>query len=135
MSDRLKAIGIVTLLAVGSLALWTAIPAGWLWVVRELDPASARYLVAITGCVATMAGTAVLLYRLEAVYEAMRGTRHEGGPPSWLRAVNDDGAAARRMSLLDVMLVASAVVALIALVVWWALLADNPSPSGPLQPL
>jgi hypothetical protein len=33
------------------------------------------------------------------------------------------------------MLIASAVVALILLVLWWAFLADNPNPSGPLQPL
>ena len=125
----------VALMAFGSLAMWTAVPAGWLWVVRELEPAGLRFLIAIAGCVASMAGTAVLLYRLEASYEGIRGTAGDPGPPSWLRAFNDDGAAARRMSLLDTMLVASAVVAAVALVAWWALLADNPSPSGPLQPL
>ena len=40
-----------------------------------------------------------------------------------------------RLTLLDAFLVASAVVALVALVGWWAFLADSPNPSGPLQPL
>ena len=38
-------------------------------------------------------------------------------------------------SLLEVTLVASAIIALIALVVWWAFLADSSDPSGPLQPI
>jgi hypothetical protein len=39
------------------------------------------------------------------------------------------------MSLLAVFLVVSAIIAAVALVVWWALLADSSNPSGPLQPL
>ena len=37
--SRLLAIGVVALMAVGSLALWTAIPAGWMWVTRDMEPA------------------------------------------------------------------------------------------------
>lgn len=38
-------------------------------------------------------------------------------------------------SLLEVMLVESAAIALVALVLWWAFLADTVDPSGPLQPI
>ena len=135
MKGRISDAALVALMAIGSLAMWTAVPAGWLVVVRNLQPAGTRYVIAIVGCLATMVGTGVLLYRLEAVYVARKGTAGDPAPPSWLRTVNDQGAAARRMSLLDVFLVVSAVIAMIALVAWWALLADNPNPSGPLQPL
>jgi hypothetical protein len=105
---------LIALMAMGSLALWTAIPAGWMYVTREMEPAGARFLVTIVGCVASMAGAGTLLYRLEAVYFR---------------------AAGPQRGVLDTFMVASAVVALLALVLWWAVLADSPNPSGPLQPL
>jgi len=39
------------------------------------------------------------------------------------------------LTLLEIFLVVSAVVAVVVLVAWWAFLADSPNPSGPLQPI
>jgi hypothetical protein len=39
------------------------------------------------------------------------------------------------LPLLEVMLVISAVLALVGLVLWWIFLADAVNPSGPLQPI
>ena len=103
------------LMALGSLALWIAIPVGWLWVGRDLDSAGARFLITLAGCVASMLGAAWFLFRVEASYLRSKGI--EGDGP------------------LDTLIAASAVIAIVALVVWWALLADSPSPSGPLQPV
>jgi len=101
----------------GSLAVWTAVPVGWLYLTGDLvSDAGARLVIVIFGCPLTMALVSVLLSRVEA---HRRGLSPADEP--W--------------SLLEVALVASAVVALVGLVLWWALLADNPSPSGPLQPL
>ena len=123
-------------MALGSLALWIAIPAGWLWVTRDLQPLGARFLIVIVGCVSSMLGAGVFLYRLEAVYVRMTGmAQPEPAPPGWLRTVGDAGLSRRRLTLLEIFLVVSALVALLALVVWWAFLADSPNPSGPLQPL
>jgi hypothetical protein len=119
----------------GSLALWIAIPVGWLWVTRHMQPLGARFLIVIVGCVSTMLGAGVFLYRLEAVYARMTGTAEpELAPPGWLRSVGDSGLR-RRMTLLEIFLVGSALVALVTLVVWWVFLADSPNPSGPLQPI
>jgi hypothetical protein len=114
VSTRLQRMALVGLMALGSLALWTAIPAGWMYATREMEPAGARFVLTIFGCVASMIGAGSLLYRLEAAYFGTRGTR---------------------VGLLDRFMVASAVLALLALVVWWVVLADSPNPSGPLQPL
>ena len=65
--------GLVVLMALGSLALWIAIPAGWLWVTRDLQPLGARFLIVIVGCVSSMVGAGVFLFRLEAVYARMKG--------------------------------------------------------------
>ncbi len=136
MRTRLQTIGLVGLMAVGSLALWTLIPAGWMWVTRGMEPDGARFVLTICGCVVTMVGAGSLLYRLEGVYVQVSGaTSPEPAPPSWLRSVGDDRRLRPRLSLLDTFMAASAVVALLALVLWWVLLADSPNPSGPLQPL
>ena len=123
-------------MALGSLVLWIGIPVGWLFLTRGLEDAGTRFLITIVGCVLTMAGAGWLLYRLEAVYARTVGIPdRESGPPSWMRRNREAGAARAPMSLLELLLVASAVVAAMALVVWWALFADSPNPSGPLQPL
>ena len=126
---------LVALMALGSLALWTAIPAGWMYVTREMEPAGARFVLTIFGCVASMVGAGSLLYRLEAVYFRVSGSAVPApAPPSFLRTAGDARTGRPRLGLLDTFMAASAVVALLALLLWWALLADSPNPSGPLQP-
>ena len=135
MTARAQTAGVVALMALGSLALWIAVPAAWLWATRGFESGGARFLVALPGCVLTMVGVGWLLYRLEAVYERLSGIEpEEPGPPSYLRMKKDAGMR-RRVSLLDALLVASAIAAVICLVIWWAFLADSPDPSGPLQPV
>jgi len=123
-------------MALGSLALWIAIPAAWLWLTRDLEPVATRFLIVIVGCAITMAAAGGFLFRLEAIYARMTGTP---GPvlerPGYLRTVAEERRRRRRLTLLEIFLVVSALVALVALVVWWALLADSPNPSGPLQPI
>src|SRR5687767_4853480 len=135
MTARAQTIGVVALMAIGSLALWIAVPAAWLWATRDFESGGARFLVALPGCVLTLVAVGWLLCRLEAVYARLSGQpAEEPGPPSWLRMSKNAGVR-RRVSLLDALLMASALAALISLVIWWALLADSPNPSGPLQPL
>ncbi len=136
MGIGLRAAAVVALMALGSLALWTAIPAGWMYVTRDMEPAGARFVLTIFGCVASMAGAGSLLYRLESLYFRVSGSAApDPAPPSFLRTVGDTRAVRSRLGLLDTFMAVSAVIALLALILWWALLADSPDPSGPLQPL
>jgi hypothetical protein len=128
-------VGLIALMALGSLALWIAIPAAWLWLTRDLQPDTTRYLIVIAGGAITMMVAAGFLYRVEAVYARMTGTAsrllaHSG----WLRSVSDERGPRRRLTLLEIFLVVSALVALVALVSWWVFLADSPNPSGPTAP-
>jgi hypothetical protein len=112
VSERVRSGSLLAAMGLGSFALWIAIPAGWLYATRDLDPIGARFVLVVVGCIFSMAGAAVILHRLEAAYVRLAGR-----------------------PVLDTILVISAVAAIVALVLWWAFLADNPSPSGPLQPL
>jgi hypothetical protein len=113
MRNRLLSAGLVAAMALGSLALWIVVPIGWLWATRDLE-SGGRFLLTVPGCVLTMAGCAWWLSRLQEVHTRVSGAEKP---------------------VLESLLAASAVIALISLVVWWALLADSPNPSGPLQPL
>jgi hypothetical protein len=125
-------------MALGSLALWTAVPATWLLLTRNLEPDTMRYVIAIAGCAITMLGAGILLYRLEAVYARARMTDTAGRArvrSVWLRSVGDEGGPRRPLTLLEIFLVVSAVVALVGLVGWWVFFAHSANPSGPLQPV
>jgi hypothetical protein len=136
VQTRLFVVGLVALMALGSLALWTAIPVAWLWFTRDLQPDATRYIVVIVGCAVTMLIAAGFLYRLEATYARITGTVSGQIPArsAWLRSVSDERRSPRHLTLLDAFLVVSALLALVALVSWWAFLDHSPNPSGPTAP-
>jgi hypothetical protein len=135
MRTRLLRAAIVALMALGSLAIWTVIPGAWLWVTRDLS-GGARFIVCIAGSAITMLAAGALLYRLEGAHNRITGRPgREPAKPGWERSVAEQQRARRSLTLLDGLLVGSALVAAVALVVWWAFFADSPDPSGPLQPV
>ena len=130
------AVVLIVLMALGSLALWTAVPAAWLWLTRDVGTDGARYVIVLAGCAITMLIGAGLLYRLEAIYAGIKGAPKERVPARspCLSAVSDERRPRGRLTLVEVFLVVSAVIALVALVSWWAFLADTLNPSGPTAP-
>ena len=114
----------------GGLALWTLIPYSWLQLTGGLSP-GARFVLVILGLPLTMALAFVLLIQVDAHRQKMLAERQHGSTD----VIDENSAGDGRSSLLEVTLVASAIIALIGLVMWWAFLADSPDPSGPLQPI
>ena len=113
-------------IVVGSLALWTAVPVGWMYFTSGLvTHEGARFVLVIFGVPATMALVFMALGRVDSY------RRNLDPAPSDASG----NQRSRGHSLLEVMLVVSGAIALIALVAWWFLLADSPDPSGPLQPI
>jgi hypothetical protein len=121
-------------MAAGSVLLWIGVPVGWLLLTRGMESAP-RFVVTILGCVITMAGVGWLLFRLDGVYSRIAGIEErEPSTPSWERRVGEKPIR-RPMTLLERLLVTSAVAAIVSLIVWWVFFADASNPSGPLQPL
>jgi hypothetical protein len=111
---RLARLLLAATVVVGGLALWTVLPVAWLQLTSDLAPGG-RFVLVIVGLPLTMAIWFGLLSQIDA-----HRTRLAGGESS---------------SLLEVTLVASAVTAVVALIVWWAFFAESADPSGPLQPI
>jgi hypothetical protein len=106
-------------MALGSLALWTAVPLGVLWGVAAMARTPvAIYLIALVACPAAMIAWGWGLYRINGLYLRLTG-----------RPVpeRDTAAGGREVMLLDVLVVASTVVAVVALLVWWLVFAGSPT--------
>ena len=104
-------------MGLGSLLLWTVIPFGWLRLASSLsDRYTTVYLLALLGCPVAMLLWGWGLYRVNRVYlrlaDPTRGARPRDEP---------------RLTLLEVLLIASAAIALILLMVWWLALAHPPT--------
>ena len=119
---------LICLMALGSFALWTIVPLGCLWMGSKLAGSSAEeYVIALPLTIVAMLLAGGLLIRLNRLYLAVTGVvaQYEaeeeelGVAPRYLRGP------------LEPILVASLVIALIAMVVWFLLLARDP----PLVPL
>ncbi|MFI5025629.1 MAG: hypothetical protein ACHQCI_02605 [Solirubrobacterales bacterium] len=103
----------------GALAFWTVVPVTWLYVTGDLVPhGGTRFVLVLIGLPLTMVLVFQVLSRVES-----------------LRRRLAPAAEGDSLPLLEVMLVISAVLALVGLVLWWIFLADAVNPSGPLQPI
>jgi hypothetical protein len=113
-------------IVVGSGLLWIGIPWGGFWLAGELTTSPESFLFAALGGVPlAMVAFGWLLYRLNGLYEGLRGgdRRAAVGRAAWLVSSSDERGRLRRAraprSLIDVAMTASAVSALVLLVVWF----------------
>jgi hypothetical protein len=135
MTRRLEAGFLVALMLVGAFSLWTVVPLGWLWIGSQIvgtqEPRLWAYFVVLVGIVISVIVIAKVLAALNGRVMAIRGG--EGFRPTkiplpWLESMRDERHS-QRASVLDSVLVASAVMAVVALVIWFALLAGSPVPN------
>ena len=109
-------------MAVGCLFLWTGIPLAWMRIAGWLSSTGyLAYLIAFCGCVATMAGWGWGLARLNALYLRLRGRDSSHAAAKWVPGDR------RELTLLDKLVITSALLALVAFVVWYFVLAGTPS--------
>ena len=130
---RLAAAVIVALMFVGAFSLWTLIPFGWLWIGSQLSdtqqPQMSVYALVLVGIICSIILVAKLLSILNRQLGDLSGL--EAGsrvPMPWMRSMRDEERHARA-SALDIVLVASACAAGVAMLIWWAFFAGSPLPS------
>jgi DNA-binding transcriptional regulator YbjK len=134
MSVRgLAASAIFVVMLIAALALWTAIPLGWIWIgskVAETQfPAEGPYAVVAVGIIVSIVADAWLIGRLNALYVQVTGTnRLASMRPSWLKSVRDTGASAGATTVVEAVMVASAMLAGLVLIAWFFFLAGSPLP-------
>ena len=117
-----------------ALALWTAIPVGWLWIGSKVSttqfPAVGPYAVVAIGIILTVVLDAWLIGRLNALYMRITGTnRLAPMRPSWLKSMRDSGGAAGTTTVVEAVMMGSVLLAGAVFISWFFLLAGSPLPN------
>jgi hypothetical protein len=120
---RATAALVLLLLMMGAGLLWIAIPVGCLWLAsKAADSLAQHFLLALPMTIAAMAAWSLALVWLNELYLRVTGVT--------ARMEADAARGWRRRRLrgpLEPLLVGSLVVALVALFVWFFVIAKNPS--------
>lgn len=131
----LASAGLVLAMGVGSLLMWVANPIFWLWVGSRLttttQPSMGPYIVVLAGVIATMVALGKTLGWLNRVH--MRVTRSDGRmrvQAPWLRSMRGEREPARDASVLDVVMVVSVGLAMLAMAVWFFVFAGSSLPGS-----
>ncbi len=125
---------LVLLMIVAALSMWTVIPLGWVWIGSRIsktqDPAGGPYMVVLVGIVVSILAVSWLLGRLNRVYVHLTGSNTVAPiRPAWLKSMRDSEAARPYPTVLETVIVASVVLAIVAATAWFFWLAGSPLPS------
>lgn len=123
--DRLAAAFPVVLMTAGSAALWTAIPVGILWLAgRVTDDPAHHLLISLPAVPVAMVIWARALFWLDRLYMRVAMARE----PVDLEAAEDEDPEEERWlrGPLEPLLVGTLIVALVAMLFWFFVLAENP---------
>jgi hypothetical protein len=121
---------LIALIAVGSVAVWTVVPLGGLWLAAQLtdsflQPSIGWCLVTFAGIPAAMALAGKALTYLERVYMRVTGTTPIAGvQPAWRRSISD-ARADSQIGVVDRVIVASVLAAVITIAVWFLMSAGT----------
>jgi hypothetical protein len=114
-------------------SLWTAIPLSWVYIASKLSqtqfPAGGPYAVVVIGILLTFVVVAWLIGRLNNLYIRITGTNRLAPiRPTWLKSMRDTGPAPSTVTVVEAVLMASVMLAALALTLWFFLLAGSPLP-------
>jgi hypothetical protein len=124
---------IVLAMVVVALAMWTVVPLGWVWLASQIsgqDPSMGPYMLILVGIISSIVLLAWLLGRLNRVYIRITGT-HTISPirPAWLKSMRDERSNVGAPTVMETVIVASVVLAVIAMTLWFFILAGSPIPN------
>lgn len=132
---RLAGIGLVLAMVVGSVTLWIGSPLFWLWLCSSLlttQPSMGPYGLMLAGIIATSIVIAKLLAALNRRYAAVMGSSDVNLHIAWLRGLGGEHEKRiRTVSVLDVVMVVSVLIAAIMLAVWFIVVQPTPPGVGP----
>jgi hypothetical protein len=125
---------VVLAMLVAAISLWTAIPLTWIYIGSRLSdtqfPSGGPYMIVFVGIVVSILIISWLLGRLNGLYIRITGTNTVAPiRPAWLKSMRDSPTAPRAPTVLETVIVGSVVLAGIAAMLWFFLLAGSPIPN------
>jgi hypothetical protein len=125
------ALVLVLLMAVGSVFLWIGIPVGWVWIasrtVSTSQPSLGPYLLVLFAVPISMWVWGKLLFRLNALYSRLTGSTYEVRTQlPWHKSMRGERGSGRPTTVLDIVMIVSVSIALVAFSVWFFVFAGSP---------
>jgi hypothetical protein len=132
---RPAALLLLIAMALGSVVLWIGVPVGWIWVashiVKSSQPTLGPYLLVIFAMPITMWIVGKMLFRLNAIYSRLTGRSHEVNVQlPWHRSMRGERNVGRPTTVLEVVMIVSVVIALLAFGFWFFFLSGSSLPSA-----
>jgi hypothetical protein len=134
-AGRSVAAGLVFLaMLLAAFSLWTAIPLSWVYIGSKLSetqfPSGGPYAIVAVGVVASILIVAWLIGRLNELYIRITGTNRLGPiRPTWLKSMRDTAPMRSSVTVVEAVLMASVMLAMLALTVWFFVWAGSPIPN------
>jgi hypothetical protein len=128
---RAAALSVLALMFATGLAVWTAVPVGWLWLGSQLSarqqPGAGPYVLIVLGIPLTIALLVRIVYRLDGAHAKLtRQAATARAPRPWLKSLGAERQR-RPWTAGDAVMTASVAVALLAMLIWFLLFADQHS--------
>jgi hypothetical protein len=134
LGRNLAAAAVFLAMLLAAFSLWTLIPLGWVYIgskaSRSQFPSIGPYMVVIIGIIVTVMVDAWVIGRLNDLYVRVTGSnRLVATRPSWMKSMRDARAVNDSVTVVEAVMIASVMLAGLALVVWFFLLAGSPLPN------
>lgn len=115
-------------------ALWTLIPLGWVYIASKLAksqfPSIGPYMIVVIGIIVTVLVDAWIIGRLNDLYVRVTGSnRLMQSRPGWLKSMRDAAPAHNAVTVVEAVMMSSVMLAALALMIWFFLLAGSPIPN------
>jgi hypothetical protein len=128
------ALGLILLMAVGSVFLWIGIPVGWIYAVSKLvnssQPSLGPYVLLIVGIPITMAIWGKILFGLDNAYARVTGQESEVRfRAPWLKSMRGERDTRRRLTVLEMTMIVSVSIALVGFAIWFFGFAGSSLPN------
>jgi hypothetical protein len=125
--------GVILLMVLGALMLWIGNPVIWLWIGSQVTSSQQAgfgpYMLVGTGILVSTVLVALALARLDRLYKSITGYASTVTVRlPWLRSLRDDPHASREITVLDFILVTTALSAITVAGLWFFLFAGSPLP-------
>ena len=130
MTSSVAKVGLIALMAIGSVLMWIGAPVGWIYVASQMSSASrvsgTAIVIVVIGIPATMFFIGKGLGRLNDIYGELTGTTNEVQIRApWMRSMREERDLHRPRTVLDVVMVLSVGVAVTLFGIWFAFFAKG----------
>jgi len=132
---KLTQAGLVTVMVLGGLTLWFGNPVLWLWIGSQMSETQRAsmgpYAVVAIGIVVSTILVSLGLARIHRRYQEVSGhTPTVRVRLPWMRSVRGDQDSRPEVTVLDVVVVSTALLGLTVALVWFVAFAGSPLPSA-----